>query len=56
WSRNAKIPSLASDDADVKLPFVGFSDDRIQPFASYLYPALASTLLTLSFQSTSPRP
>ncbi|GJS38532.1 RNA-directed DNA polymerase, eukaryota [Tanacetum coccineum] len=34
WSRNAKIPSLASDDADVKLPFVGFSDDRIQEKAN----------------------
>ncbi|GJQ98491.1 reverse transcriptase domain-containing protein [Tanacetum coccineum] len=30
WSRNAKIPSLASNAADVKLPFVGFSDGRIQ--------------------------
>ncbi|GJR16678.1 hypothetical protein Tco_0965205 [Tanacetum coccineum] len=29
WSRNAKIPSLASDAADVKLPFVVFSDGRI---------------------------
>ncbi|GJW78703.1 hypothetical protein Tco_0140385 [Tanacetum coccineum] len=30
WSQKAKIPSLASDVVDVKLPFVDFFDERIQ--------------------------
>nr|GEV41600.1 retrovirus-related Pol polyprotein from transposon TNT 1-94 [Tanacetum cinerariifolium] len=32
WSQNAKIPSLASDAADVEMPFVGFFYGRIHVY------------------------